>query len=64
MYPEIVGIVDDHPSLPDNMSSDYKGVIFLYDNTEHARKDLNVIPCKTWDDVYTAVLDYKAKESK
>lgn len=61
MHPQIIGIVDDNPSLVDYLSVDYKGVVFLYDNVEHVRSDIHVVPCLTWDDVHTAVLDYKAR---
>jgi hypothetical protein len=64
MYPEVIGIVDDNSLLVDNLSSDYKGVVFLYDNIQHHGKDATVIPCEHWDDVYTAVLEYSQSMSK
>ncbi len=64
MYPDVIGIVDDNSLLVDNLSSDYKGVVFLYDNIQHQRKDIKVIPCEHWDDVYTAVLEFSESISK
>jgi len=61
MYPEVMGIVDDYPSLVDNLSVDYKGVVFLYDTENHTNSSKNIIPCPTWDDVYDEVLKYKAR---
>lgn len=58
LYPEIVGIIDDNPSLVDHLSKDYKGSIYLYDNIDHIRKDINIIPCKTWEDIFTKVQSY------
>lgn len=55
LYPEIQGIVDDNPDLVEYLSKKYKGVVFLYDNTETKRKDIKVIPCQKWEDVLMAV---------
>lgn len=54
-YPEIIGIVDDHPGLMDELPADYPGTIFLYNYTGPVREELQVIACPTWEDVYTAV---------
>ena len=64
LYPEIVGIIDDNPSLVQNLSRSYKGTVFLYDNNESPRKDLNIIPCKTWEDVLTKVKTFKLSGKK
>lgn len=55
LHPQVVGIVDDNPGLTNFLSESYKGTIFLYDNIESKRKDINIIPCKTWTDVDDAV---------
>jgi len=55
LYPEIEGIVDDHPGLLEKLPDSYKGTIYLYDNIESKRKDIKVIPCPTWEDVLTEV---------
>jgi hypothetical protein len=55
LYPEVLGIVDDNPSLVKNLSKSYKGTIFLYDHTETDRKDIKVIPCNDWDQVLVEV---------
>lgn len=57
-YPQILGIIDDNPSVPQHLPEKYPGVVFLYDNDDHPRKDIHVIPCKEWSDVYTAVTKY------
>lgn len=59
LYPQVVGIVDDNPGLTKFFSSKYKGVIYLYDNTETKRKDINVVPCENWK-----VVAEKIKECK
>jgi len=48
LYPQVMGIVDDNPGLTDFLSKRYMGVIYLYDNVETKRKDINVIPCENW----------------
>jgi hypothetical protein len=55
LYSEVLGIVDDHPGLVDNMTPDYKGKIFLYENTKVNRKRKFVTFCKDWKEVYEAV---------
>lgn len=55
LYPEVLGIVDDNPSLVKNLSKNYKGTIFLYDHTETDRKDIKVVPCKDWNQVLVEV---------
>lgn len=55
LYPSVIGIIDDNPGLPTFLSSAYKGTVFLYDNIEHPRKDILVIPCKTWSRVLQKV---------
>ena len=56
LYPSIVGIIDDNPGLAEALPGDYKGVFFLYDYHEAPRNDIKVIPCPSWDDVYSAVV--------
>lgn len=51
LYPQVAGIIDDNPGLVDHMSAEYKGTIYLYDNTEHARTDIKVVPCANWQEV-------------
>ena len=48
LYPQVVGIVDDNPGLTKFFGKKYKGVVYLYDNVEAERKDINVIPCENW----------------
>lgn len=55
LYPQVVGIVDDNPSLIDNLTEKYKGTVFLYTHTEHNATHIEVIPCKSWTDVYHQV---------
>lgn len=64
MYPEVMGIVDDHRKLADNLSKNYGGILFLYNTTENKRSDINIIPCKTWEDVYVAVRSITATYPK
>lgn len=60
LYPNVLGIIDDNPKLPESLGSDYKGVVFLYDH-EEIESEANVISCLTWDDVYTNVLNHFKK---
>lgn len=55
MYPHVLGIVDDHAELASHLPENYQGTLFLYDATDHERNSINIIPCKTWDDVRSAV---------
>jgi len=55
LYPEIIGIVDDQPELADELPKSYKGIIYLYDNIKHKRTDINIVPCKTWKNVYSKI---------
>jgi hypothetical protein len=51
LYPQVVGIVDDNPGLTKYFGKKYKGIVYLYDNVEAEREDINVIPCKDWETV-------------
>ncbi len=51
LYPEVLGIVDDNPDLSKYISKNYKGTIFLYNNTEILNQDIRVIPCENWEAV-------------
>ena len=55
LYPQIIGIIDDNPSIIDYLGEDYKGYVFLYDNIDHPKISRAIIPCKTWEDVYIKV---------
>jgi hypothetical protein len=51
LYPQVTGIVDDNPGLTTFFGKKYKGTIYLYDNTETEREDINIVPCKDWKTV-------------
>lgn len=55
LAPEVLGIIDDNPHLPEHIGFDYPGIIFLYNNSSHANESSNIIPCQTWDDVLAKV---------
>lgn len=55
LYPEVTGIIDDNPSLPDLLSERYLGKIYLYDNNHYQRQNIRVAACKTWGDILTQV---------
>lgn len=59
LYPEVMGIIDDNAGLANHLSTNYKGVVYLYDNTMHSRTDIRVIPCMTWEDVLQKVSSSK-----
>ena len=56
LYPEIIGIIDDNPGFVSALSSTYKGTVYLYDNIEHPRTDIRIVPCKTWEDVLKKII--------
>lgn len=56
LYPEIIGIIDDNPGFVSALSSTYKGIVYLYDNIEHPRTDIHIVPCKTWEDVLKKII--------
>lgn len=57
LYPQVMGIVDDNPNLIKYFGKKYKGVVYLYDQTEAERKDINVIPCENWEAVAKKIKD-------
>ncbi|MBS1267170.1 MAG: hypothetical protein MAG795_01142 [Candidatus Woesearchaeota archaeon] len=61
LYPDIVGIVDDNPNFIKAVSSDFKGVIFLYDRQKSLNTNLNIISCKDWDTVVRKAKEYFRK---
>jgi hypothetical protein len=62
LYPEVKGIIDDKSFIAGSLPPNYKGTFFLFNSDATKQKDTNVIPCKTWSDVYAQVkLVYGAK---
>ncbi len=59
LYPEIIGIIDDNPGLAGSLAGHYQGIVFLYDSDYHARKNIKIVPCRTWDKVYEKIKKYK-----
>lgn len=57
LYPEVLGTIDDNPELVEFLPKNYEGIIFLYNNTESLRNDINVIPCPAWKDVLKKIGD-------
>jgi 5'(3')-deoxyribonucleotidase len=55
VYPEVIGIVDDNIGLAKKLSATYKGTLYLYDIDKCERNDIDIICCKTWNDVYTQI---------
>lgn len=52
LYPQVSGMVDDHPQLAKDLSKNYRGVLYLYDYHDQApRGDINIVPCKNWNEV-------------
>ncbi len=52
LYPNVLGIIDDSRFVVEKLSKNYKGTVYLYNSSEKTRDDINVVPCKTWMDVY------------
>lgn len=59
LYPEILGIVDDNPDLVKYLCKSYKGIIFLYNNSDFLNKDIRVIKCKNWKVVLSNIKKYQ-----
>ncbi len=60
LYPQVIGLIDDTLDIFNYLPGSYKGTIFLYGQTDYPKSDLNIIPCKTWDDVYKKVEEHQA----
>jgi hypothetical protein len=58
LYPEVIGIIDDNERLADVLPANYPGYLYLYDVPEYPRNDIKIIPCLTWDDIYTKVKEH------
>jgi hypothetical protein len=64
LYPQVIGSIDDTLDIFNYLPSRYKGTIFLYGQTDCPKSNLNIIPCKTWDDVYKKVVEHKASSER
>lgn len=64
LYPQVLGIIDDSPSVVENLPNNYKGTVYYYDNEKSVRGDINIIPCKTWSDIHYQVDLIYGKEKK
>ncbi len=60
LYPQVIGLIDDTLDIFNYLPGSYKGTIFLYGKADYPKSDLNIVPCKTWDDVYRKVVEHKA----
>lgn len=58
LFPEVLGLVDDNPTILNFLPKNYKGSIFLYQNFVESQK-LKVYFCKEWEDVFNKVKDLK-----
>jgi len=57
LYPQVKAIVDDNASLVKALSKNYPGRVYLYDNKESPRNDIDIVVCKTWQDVVNRIKD-------
>lgn len=57
LYPEISSIIDDDPEILDYLPEIYKGQIYLYNHPSPPQTKINVIPCRTWRDVYLKIVN-------
>lgn len=55
LYPNVIGIIDDNPSLVKFLPNDYKGKIFQYDCDSVSRNNLEVFACKDWETVVDTI---------
>lgn len=59
LYPSVLGIVDDNPDVVEKISSSYKGVVFMFENSTSSRNDIEVYPCEDWDEVISKAKEWK-----
>ena len=57
LSPEIAGIIDDNPGVIENLNSNYKGKIFLFNNSITNHQE-NVITCPNWQSVIKSIKSY------
>jgi hypothetical protein len=62
LYPRIAGIIDDNPSVCDNLPADYPGVVFLYEYGEGSAPHPRAIACGDWSDVVEKVTRHFAPQ--
>lgn len=58
LFPEVMGIVDDNPSLPKNIAADYpeyEGVVFHYGEHNYDDLSITVESCASWEHVLERV---------
>lgn len=65
LYPRVIGIIDDNPSICSHLSTGYQGAVFLYrNNQEDTIPHSCAVHCGEWSDVVEKVLGYyKTQES-
>ena len=51
LYPYVLGIVDDHPGMVEELLPDYPGTIFLITHSEHPRRDLRLFCGRDWPEM-------------
>lgn len=50
-YPQVVGLVDDHIDVANNIPVGYQGKLFLLGQPSAPRSDISIIPCADWSEV-------------
>lgn len=63
LYPQVVGIVDDNPSLLTHLPTEYPGTVYLFDSAEAMVEGSRIIPCRTWNDVHAQVKIFHGVET-
>ena len=49
LYPQVRGIVDDKLAVAEYLPKGYRGMVFLYNNSEANVKGIKVVSCPTWE---------------
>lgn len=63
LYPAIVGIVDDHPELPEQLKAiDYEGTIYLYDNGTNLHRYNDAERHRLWDEIASLLREKHSKK--
>lgn len=60
-FPAITGIIDDHPGVVEALPEGYQGTAYLLGYDGPPRPGMDVVNCKTWEEIYNAVFNRSGK---
>lgn len=50
LYPTIAGIIDDNAEMAAQLSTGYRGTVYLFSHTVNPKPSLDIICCNDWED--------------